>query len=315
MPDFIYLNEGSDGFDPSMVHIKYENKTLEWIYDNWTDDTHPPTRIWSSVSDCDWQFNRTVYEGVHQVMCRWYNLGDHYCPEWHDFGWEGEWVLDYGDKARKGSAPMLVRAALWDLFDGWGGIDETCEHHFWSIGREACDTWYAYSDYQSWGMILEALSSNPRNYLSFIEKYKDVMEEWSNIMGYSYDECKARNLLRTVSRFNGITLRGAFGSPHDWDSCDKWELTPSQQPPCAATQAVVAVVSDGVEDETMSEEEGDALLEKIRRIRDEYLLKSERGQYYAFMYRTCSEEIIDIIHCSGAQRRRGDGEAAGQYQS
>ncbi len=42
----------------------------------------------------------------------------------------------------------------------------------------------------------------------------------------------------------------------------------------------------------MTLEEGEELLEKIRRIRDEFFLRSARGRYYAEMYSSCSDEII-----------------------
>jgi hypothetical protein len=219
-----------------------------------------------------------------------------YCSTFIPLGYEGRFVLDMNEEAQKGDNTMYTRAALWDFYDGWAGDDKKCEYHFWTAKRNACDTWYGYRDERSWGVVMRAVSENPRNYFEFAEDLYSIVEQRAG-QNSSFDECETKNYIRTVSRFNHITLRDAFGETwHDWGVCDRWELSPEQPPPpCAATQAVVSAVEEGVEGVSITSEEGESLLERVRRIRDDYLLKSDLGLYYAYMYNSCSEEIIDII--------------------
>lgn len=319
MPHYMSNDPGAYA-DGSIVHFKYDRPDvhplgpIEWAWENYTctfeaDGTirscTPPAELWS-VGECSPAHNIEVYRAIRQVLCRWYPVGSAYCPSFYTFGDLGDWLMDWGDRARRGVSPNMIETALWDLYDnGYGGMDDgTCELHWWNHRRQACDTWYAYQDTRAWGVILDSmaiyrhpefphLKVYPLDYFQFIWRFYDVSEREAQARGEQFNECEVKNYLRTTSRFNGITLRGIFGDPDEWGLCDQWENTPGgAPPPCAATEAVVTAVEGGVEGVEITPEEGEALLERVRRIRDEYLLNSDRGQIYAYLYSAHSDEII-----------------------
>jgi len=309
----------SSSAESSIVHFNYDRYgshpvgPIEWAWENYSCnftaqgeiiDCTSPAELWTG-GHCRAEHDVEVYRAIRQVMCRWYPVGSAYCPSFYSFGRLGEWLMDWGDGARRGVTPMMVRSALWDLYDnGFGGDDGTCEFHWWNRIRQSCDTWYAYQDAKAWGLILASVAAYPisefpfleypRDYFQFIYRFYDVGDREAQARGEQFDECEVKNYLRTTSRFNGITLRGIFDDPDEWGPCDQWENTPggAPPPPCAATEAVVTAVEGGVEGVVITPEEGESLLEKVRRIRDEYLLNSDRGQLYAYLYAEHSDEII-----------------------